>query len=257
MAADTNLTADHWKWRTGGGGVTTKKNKTWSPRRRPSASWWPRGANATGKCCEINSHSAFKSERSAAAREKGMRLQSRVKLHRLKCECSSTRACVCMKETDIFYSKLSLITSLGMKCNGINYAHSPSRCSALRKQDSHCLLLTNALQRAWIIAKGATPACRALIFMRALFFFGCVNFLSGTLRWLGCLVFLFFCKTMFCVCFCVCVCVCFSWLDWRQSNQCRRKGCEGSLKAFVVELRSWVWRIDRPSKQNISWRRST
>lgn len=138
----------------GGGGLTTKKKQNMvtkaqticlllAPRRKT------RRANAV-KLTLIPPLSP--SGAPPPPRKKRTRLQSRVKLRRLQCECSSSsarvRACVCMKETDIFYSKLSLITSLGMKCNGINYAHSPSRCSALRKQDSHCLLLTNALQRA-------------------------------------------------------------------------------------------------------------
>lgn len=34
-----------------------------------------------------------------------------------------------------FYSRLCLITSLRMEYEGINYAHSPTKCSALGKQE--------------------------------------------------------------------------------------------------------------------------
>lgn len=65
-----------------------------------------------------------------------------------------------------------LITSLRTEYEGINNGRPPSECSALGKQD--CLLLTNALQRVWIIVKGKTFATHILIFMKAILSF---NFL--------------------------------------------------------------------------------
>lgn len=39
------------------------------------------------------------------------------------------------KEMNVFYSRLCLITSLGIEYEGINYDHSPTECSALGKQE--------------------------------------------------------------------------------------------------------------------------
>lgn len=55
--------------RAGGGDNQKKKTKHGHQGADHLPPAGPAAQNATGKCCEINSHSAFKSERSAAAAE--------------------------------------------------------------------------------------------------------------------------------------------------------------------------------------------
>lgn len=193
--------------RAGRGGVTTKKNKTWSPRHRPSASCWPRGANATGKCCEINSHSAFKSERSAAAEEKRTRLQSRVKLRRLKCECSSARARACEGDRHFLQqTEFNYIVRNEMQRHQL----CPLTFPVFRITQTGLSLFTldKCAPESMNNCEGRNPCLpRINIYEGIIFFGGCVHFLSGSLRWLGCLVFFFFgvrrCFLSVFVCLCV------------------------------------------------------
>lgn len=70
----------------------------------------------------------------AAVEETDMRSIVRKRTLRTLCERAREKE-VRKREMNVFYSELRLITSLGIKCSGINYPHSPSECSALGKQE--------------------------------------------------------------------------------------------------------------------------